>query len=71
MKCKYCHKKGVQLKHYAQHHQKQLQAARRRHAAKGRKSSGKASPSRSHSGGHKRVETTTGGFSKLTLTFHD
>lgn len=34
MKCKYCGKKGVQLKHYAQKHQKQLQAARKRHAGK-------------------------------------
>jgi hypothetical protein len=68
MKCKYCGKKGVQLKHYAQKHQKQLQAARRRHAGKSRKGHRGSSK---HRGGQKSSTVGTGGYSKLTLTFHD
>ncbi len=66
MKCKYCGKKGVQLKHYAQHHQKQLQAARRRHA-------GSSKRSRGHSSGGGKGSSSVHvpkGSNRVTLTFY-
>jgi len=69
MKCKYCHKNVRSIAHFMQAHKALMLRKMHRGRGKGHRSSGKRS--RSRSGGKKVVQTSTGGFDKLTLTFHN
>lgn len=70
MKCKYCHKSVRSIAHFMQAHKALM--LRKMHRGKGRGKHKKGSRGhRSRSGGSKTSTVGTGGYPKLTLTFHN
>jgi len=67
MKCKYCHKNVRSIAHFMQAHKALM--LRKMHRGRGR--GGRKGRSRGHRNGSRHHEVSTGGYSKLTLTFHD